>query len=74
MAKVKDTLISAYEFQREYRNLVTQYEEEGATTSDAQGAADADLLIKYGVTELDLMRRNLREWVKAYDTLESEGV
>ncbi len=49
-------MITLADYVKECEDLVEKLENEGLCTSDAQGASEAQMFIKYGVTELQLMR------------------
>lgn len=66
-------MIDQLTYAREQRALIAELEAEGLTTSDAQGCADAELYKKYGVSEMQVVRRNPQGWLDANDLLEREG-
>jgi hypothetical protein len=49
----------------EFRELVAQLENEGLTTSDAQGCAETELFKKYGVMEMTLVKQDPIAWIEA---------
>jgi hypothetical protein len=66
-------MITAIEYIREYRALVAELEGEGLTTSDAQGCAEVELYKAHGVYEMNLVRQNPAEWLRACEIVEGEG-